>query len=59
MFRTSGSTTAGTKAFFYTSTGIYVCTWAATPTTGSNRHWNTNASHSNGNEGTTYTQRCA
>ena len=58
VFRSGGNTiNAGTKAFFYTSTGIYICTWAANPG-GSNNHWNTNASHSGG-EGTQYTQRCA
>jgi Flp pilus assembly pilin Flp len=56
VFRNGGSTGSG-QAFFYTNTGIYVCTWQTNPG-GSNNHWATNTTHGVG-ETTNYSQRCA
>jgi hypothetical protein len=56
IYATSGNgATSGTRAFYFTASGVYICTWGSDLSSG---HWNGNSGHS-GSEGTVYTQLCS
>jgi hypothetical protein len=63
IYATAGNGgSSGTRSFYFTSAGFYVCTWQSDIGNGqgTSPHWQTvGTSHSSSEGGTRYTQRCA
>jgi pilus assembly protein Flp/PilA len=58
IYATAGNGgTSGTRAFYYTASGVYICTWGSDLPSG--QHWSANQNHVTSGDGTQYTQLCA